>query len=235
MFDIARPYASLIFTCGRFRTVWHLLADEDALDAHFQKTQLPHFVEGDFKLVYASALDRSERKKISRSYEREVQEAREHYANMMLVSAYTHFEDIVETFFYEAFLVKPKLMIQIIKEDGGSTSIALEKLIDSNKDDLIRELSKSTASKLKSGSLEKVFKRIQKISKINLGESLVGRLSSLQIKRNKIVHEARLEELSQEDVEAAFGAVGDVLKVLGSAAKKVGVELFDADGIVEVS
>lgn len=100
MFDLGKALGPLIFSPARFETLWDLLEDEGALKTHFEKWQFKS-VDDTGQLISRSvtSLDENLRSSGEKNYREEIVDARVHYGNMMLVTAYTYLEDNVIRFF----------------------------------------------------------------------------------------------------------------------------------------
>lgn len=227
MFDIARALSQLTMAPLCFRTMWDFLEDRDAVDAHLKKWKAGRYSEGVIVSASNSDFGGNGLDQVRGSFSKNLKDARSHYAHMMLVTAYTHLEDIVLVFLHEVFRVKPQVMIELIKKSRCDSSISLEDLIGNSKEEILERLAKQTASQLNGGGIRKVCERIKAISKTPVDEELVNRLYNLQEMRNFIVHEAREYELDKKDVEKAFEDVKELLGILRGIAIRIGVELVD--------
>ncbi|MBX6273954.1 hypothetical protein ISD62_03540 [Pseudomonas aeruginosa] len=235
MFDLGKALAQLIFSPGRFNTLWDLLEDEDAANTHFQKWQYKTYdlVSEEVFTGPVSSLGEDQKSRVKQSYREEISTARLHYANMMLVTAYTYLEDNVATFFYEAFLAKPKLMIEFVVRDKGDSTIPLSLLIEEDKETILERMARETSPKASNGDIHKVCKRIKSVSGFDIPTQLQNKISVLQKRRNRIVHEATTIDLDREDVISSFDTVQELLVNLGKAANSMGVPVFDPAGLLD--
>lgn len=234
MFDLGKALAPLIFSPARFITLWELLEDKDAADTHFKKWQYKTFDIESERIVSGpvSSLEKDHKLRLEGNYREEISGARLHYANMMLATAYTYLEDNVATFFYEAFLARPKLMIDFIVRDQREPSISLNLLIEKDKNEILDQLAREISHKANNGDIKKVCKRIKAVSGYDIPKQLQDKISTLQKKRNRIVHEATIIELDREDITNSFDAVQELLVNLGKAANAMGVPVYDPAGLL---
>lgn len=233
MFDLGKALGPLIFSPARFETLWDLLEDEGALKTHFEKWQFKS-VDDTGQLISRSvtSLDEILRSGVENNYHQEIVDARIHYGNMMLVTAYTYLEDNVISFFCEAFLKKPKLMIDYIVRDKGDPSVSLNLFIEKDKEEILNQMARELASKATNGDISKVCKRINNISGFAIPKDLQDKVSKLQKKRNNIVHEAKMIGLEREEIANTFDVVREMLVNLARAATYMGIEVDDPAGLL---
>lgn len=229
MFDLGKALAPLIFSPATFGTLCDLLEDEGALRVHFQKWQFKSLDEESNEVITrpVSSLSKTLHAHLEKNYREEIHNARLHYGTMMLVTAYTHLEDNVTTFFYEAFLKKPQLMIDYIRRGGGDLSIPLSVLFEKDKDEIINQMAREQSAKATNGDISKVCKRIKNVSGLTISIDLQNRASELQKKRNDIVHEAKIIALDREEIIDSFEIVREMLVSLARAAQSLDIDVDD--------
>ncbi len=233
MFDLGKALGPLIFSPARFETLWDLLEDEGALKTHFEKWQFKSVDEtGQLISRSVTSLDESFRSRVENNYREEIVDARIHYGNMMLVTAYTYLEDNVISFFCEVFLKKPKLMIDYIVRDKGDPTVSLSLFIEEDKEEILSQMARELASKASNGDISKVCKRINNVSGFSIPKDLQDRVSELQKKRNSIVHEAKMIGLGREEIANSFDVVREMLVSLARAATSMGIEVDDPAGLL---
>lgn len=233
MFDLGKALGPLIFSPARFETLWDLLEDEGALKTHFEKWQFKSLDETDQIISRpVTSLDEAFRARVENNYRQEISDARIHYGNMMLVTAYTYLEDNVISFFCEVFLKKPKVMIDYIRRDGGDPSVSLSLFIEKDKEEILNQMARELASKATNGDIHKVCKRINNVSGFAIPKDLQNRVSELQKKRNNIVHEAKMIGLGREEIAKSFEVVREMLVSLAKAATSMGIDVDDPAGLL---
>ena len=229
MFDLGKALGPLIFSPATFGTLCDLLEDDDALKVHFQKWQFKSLDEESNEIITrpVSSLSPALQERVEKNYRQEISDARLHYGTMMLVTAYTHLEDNVATFFYEAFLKKPQLMIDYIRRGGGDLTIPMNVFVEKDKDEILGQMAREQSVKATNGDISKVCKRIKNVSGFSISADLQDRASVLQKKRNDIVHEAKMMVLSREEIINSFEIVREMLVSLARAAQSLGIEIDD--------
>ncbi|GEM_PF-3624705 len=234
MIDLGKAIAPLVFNPSKFKLLWALLDDNDALDAHFRNWTATSYDEETDELVEVniSQLDKGSRKGTYKQYVLEIAEIRSHYSDMHLVAAYTHLEDIVSTFFNELFLAKPKLLIGYIKDLKEPLTVSLTDFIAEEKGDLLAKLAKRNAVKACNGEIEKVCGRIKKMAGCEIPKAILDDISELQKKRNRVVHEAAVLDSTLEDVQKYYEVVYNFLIILVKAAESHGVSVYDPANLI---
>lgn len=221
MFDIGQLLGPLIFNPYRFKDLWNLLEDDDAITVHHAKLVMTSFDE-DGAQTHHPISDR-----IRSELRIAMKETRSHYANMMLVNAVTYLEDTILSFFKAAFEQKPQALNGYLKGDRKEAVIPLGAFLSQSKETILNEMVLTAARLASNGELSKVFKRVKQLSGYGIPECLTQECISLVEKRNRIVHEGAQLELQSSDVLKAFDSVTQVLKQLGYAARCSGVPVFD--------
>lgn len=229
MFDLGKALTPLILNPAKFKLLWTLLDDKDAIDAHFKNWTVRSFDEKSGELVEESIskLDERSRRGTYKQYVQEISEIRSHYSDMLLVAAYTHLEDIVSTFFYELFLAQPKLLVSYIKDLQEPLTVPLTSFIENDKGELLAQLAKKNSTKACNGEIGKVCKRIKKIADCDIPKNIQLAISELQDKRNRVVHEAATLDSDLEEVEKYYGVVNEFLILLARAAQTQGITVYD--------
>jgi hypothetical protein len=228
MLDLGKAVGALIFSVARFETLWDLLEDKAALKTHFDTW---HFKSMDATDQIISrpitSLNPTLITKVEGNYHQEISDARLHYGNLMLVTAYTYLEDNVASFFYEVFLKKPQVMIEYIRRDAGNLSVPLSVFIEKEKNEILSQLAREQSSKATNGDIHKVCKRIKIVSGFDVPKKLQDTVSELQKKRNDIVHEAKMLSLDRDEVANSFDIVREMLVTLARAAQSLGIDIDD--------
>ncbi|MCO7557064.1 HEPN domain-containing protein [Metapseudomonas otitidis] len=234
MFDFASLYARILMMPAEFKVAWGFMNDEEAVRVHLGKIRVEAAgVEGD-GLVPEPDGEQERLKELFFSYSKgELNRAGIHYGNMMLVTAYTFLEDFVASFFYEAFLVKPKAMAEYMKNDAGGSNVPLNLIVDLDKEQLLKKLALENRSKACNGSILKVCARLTKISGALISKELQDKLNGLQVARNKIVHEAVMLYVTPKEVTESCNAVEELLIILAKAAQTLGIHVADPTDLLE--
>lgn len=227
MFDYGKYYAQLLMMSSRFEIAWALLRDKGALGRHLDDGFVMHSIEEDDELLTTpfEMVDKSKREGYLSLYHRDLEAVSDHYANMVLVTAYTYLEEYVSTLFYEAFLLKPESMIEYMDGDAKGGLVSLKEILAFDKQELLSKLARTYSAKACSGNIEKVCERIKKRTKHEIPKDLQVKLVALQNDRNEIVHEAKIKSIDVEYVMKSIDSVEALLKCVARAASKIGVKV----------
>ncbi|HHK0424582.1 TPA: hypothetical protein ACQQIU_002754 [Pseudomonas aeruginosa] len=227
MFDYGKYYAQLNLMSSRFGIAWALLRDKGALGRHLDDGFVMHSIEEDDELLTTpfEMVDESKREGFLLLYHRNLEAVSEHYANMVLVTAYTYLEEYVSTLFYEAFLLRPESMIEYMDGDTKGGLVSLKEILAFDKQELLSKLARTCSAKACSGNIEKVCERIKKRTKHEIPKDLQVKLVALQNDRNEIVHEAIIKSIDLEYVMKSIDSVEALLNCVAGAASKIGIQV----------
>ncbi|MGC8101872.1 HEPN domain-containing protein [Metapseudomonas otitidis] len=228
MFDLGQLLGPLISSPYRFRDLWNLLEDQEALSVHYGKWRSISTDEN-------GTLERPLSDEIKNTLQLEVKDARRHYANMMLVTSYTCLEDIIYSFFKAFFQKQPLAINEHLRNDGREAVIPLRTFLAQSKEEILSQMIGEASKIASSGEITSVFKRIKKHSGYQIPKDLEAKVSNLRDVRNRIVHEALQLNIGSEEVIDAFDTVQSVLRHLGLAATQAGVFVSDPAHLLDQS
>ena len=166
--------------------------------------------------------------------EMEVKNANNVYLSQMLVLAVTYAELIIKDFYQCWFYVHPQRMNAFLAADRkGKASVDLNRLLAAmSKEQLIDKLVEDATAQALGRRIDEIVDGFVKDSKLELKRPLVQDLGQLVRKRNRIVHEADLGDITLKEVESAFGQVQYLLYILTQVAAKNKISVPDEYGLL---
>lgn len=121
----------------------------------------------------------------------------------------------------------------VLSDERGKPTVRLNKVIEANsKNELLDGLAQEAANTISKRKIFDVVSKITKDCKLAINHQIADDLKGLKERRNKIVHEGKLEGIAIKDVQNGFGQVLYLLYVLGEAAIKYELPLLDDVGFM---
>lgn len=155
--------------------------------------------------------------------------------NHIIVFLFSKYEFVVKDTMKCLICDRPEKMIRLISEYPDYKDIlgfSLKEFVKcESKEEYVSVLSERLISQCLSGKPTDVMKRLNcllKFENIN-----TGILDDLMEKRNNIVHESKIYELSLDDLETYYRAIENLLKNLALALKKINITVVDYGGLLE--
>ncbi len=155
------------------------------------------------------------------------------YRRQMIVAVITLIESMMVDYAQAIFASFPVRMHEFLCESEKTPkgTVDLQEIIGAKtKKALISNLAKRASVTLMRGKFTSGLKAIERISKLKIDEDLFKQLTDLAEIRNRIVHERIKDEISREEVAAAFNIASKLLEFMESSARSNGLQV---DGIFE--
>lgn len=229
-FDLSKWHGVLIVDPGRHQEFDRFLKDKEHIYVYLKSRLRKHIPDDLGNLIEVSPVEQS----IYDHYWRSFEFGREHYANLMLVTAAAYLESIVYDFFHVFFLHKNKSMHDFIGRDEEKGQIRLDDILGSESlDDLIGRLAARAATNAAAGSPRDIQKRLKKLLGRGLPDDLLRSFEQLVISRNIIAHEAKLLPDGELDVAGSYETVLQILTFLGRMALVKSIPVKDAGYLLD--
>jgi hypothetical protein len=160
----------------------------------------------------------------------EIEIANKVYLSQMIVLSLTYAELIVKNFYRCLYSEQPQRMNSVLlaSDDKGKAKIYLNEVLEaSSKDELLDRLVERAANKASSRKIDEIVSTIIKDCKLILERPVAQDLKKLNEKRNKIVHEGKLDAVEIDEVLDSYGLLMYLLYVIGEATIKYDLPFID--------
>lgn len=229
-FDLSKWHGVLIVAPSQHQEFDRFLRDKKHIYKYLRSRLRQHTIDGEKGLLEVAPLSQS----LLDHYWRSFEFRREHYANLMLVTAAAYLESIVYDFFHVFFLHKNKAMHDFIGRDEDKGYIRLEDVLGSESlDDLLGRLAARAATNAAAGSPKDIQKRLKKLLGQGFPDDLLKSFEQLVQSRNIIAHEAKLLPDEQLDVARSYETVLQILKFFGRVAREKSIPISDAGHLLD--
>jgi hypothetical protein len=157
-----------------------------------------------------------------------LQEAQQFYNRQMVVIVATYIELILKDFLQVGFCKFPERMHNYLDDGNGYKGLVSLKLITkvTSLPELIFDLSEQAASNALKGRFKAQLNNLAKIiPEQEISQRLHGQLIDIVEKRNRIVHEASQEQISDDNVREVLDTCFELLTSLADIAVKCDISL----------
>lgn len=155
--------------------------------------------------------------------------------NHIIVFLFSKYEFIVKDTTKCLLCDQPEKILRLISEYPDYKDIlgfSLKELVKcGSKEEYVSVLSERLSSQCLSGKPTDVMKRLRCLLKFENTD--ISILDDLMEKRNNIVHENKVYELSLDELEAYYTAIENLLKNLAKALKVTNIAVVDHGGLLE--
>ncbi|MBE2240569.1 MAG: hypothetical protein IAE81_22470 [Caldilineaceae bacterium] len=235
MFDMGKWLIRLLKTKAVYVQLKKYVENEEALAVHKQSIYTLQFTDKEEPAIVWEGEIVEEFRASAHS---DLNDAFEHFASLMIVTAATYVENMFSEFFYELFVVHPKRMHDYIVDEDAKAQKGYVKLVEilEEKDisALMSRLSQRASKLASNGSAKKVIRRIIELSSRQIDASIVDRVQEIMDKRNEIVHEGKRLQIDKIDIDATYDTLHALLKELGLACKSGGLPYEDPAHIIDL-
>jgi hypothetical protein len=223
---------------------WHIqffLTNQDAISEYIKIHKAPQPINPDdsnSQLTTKDALEalideqKHENPHMIIMTEREIaenlQESINIYNRQMVVLIATLIEQVIRDFLKAAFIAHPERMYTFLIDDGGHHGMVSLKLITKAKSltDLINELSDQATYNAMKGRFEIQLNNITNVVKAAVvPDEIKTQLIETMEMRNRIVHEASHEDITQDDLHNIFDTCIELLVFFNATANKNGIPI----------
>lgn len=234
-FDIGKWWGAIYFNLCNFDVLLDYVYDEEALDLHSKKYGIlldPNIVLVEInKSKTQYSMTEEQREHISGTVKKDISEAFSIYYNQIIVFSITILENILKDFYTCIFINNPNEIISISKVVDNlydKLGFSLKEFLSySSKEEYVNELANRAANICISGSIEKIFKRINKLTPISIDRTTVDFLVNLYDRRTKIVHERCVFKVDKEFINSTKKVLDETLMALSKILKSKNVDLID--------
>ena len=157
-----------------------------------------------------------------------LQEAGQFYNRQMIVITATYIEIILKDFLRVAFLKFPERMHNFLDEGNGNKGLVSLKLITRapSLSELLSDLSEQAASNALKGRFKSQLNILSRIiPEQEISQLLQTQLIDIVEKRNRIVHEASQEQISEDNVRETLDTCLELLTSLANIAIKCDITI----------
>jgi len=227
VFDLGYWWVKLDDVFSAYKYLEEFVSDKQAISVHCNSIKYVH-LDANNNLSYD--VSGNIKKIFNQSRVSSIQDAFKIYSNQVLVVFTSITDSMINEFMLCLFLHNQKMFYQYLnnKDYEYLRKIDIkdiETLTDTK--DIMRYQGIRIAKALNSGSIDKVFKRIEYICKINIDLSLKKSISSLYDRRNRIVHEIEDYEFNSKDIFNYYDNCDELRIILGKILHDNGAEIFD--------
>jgi len=232
-FDLGHWHGIIIFALVDFRDLNSLTKDEEAVLAHANRYEFRRYTRMGEEVV-----DKDPRslEQLRRLVLNSVARSRSIHLQLLLVYIVAVAERVLDDFLLACFNTHPDRMydyLRLTAESAIKGFVTLKDVVTANsKAELIQNLARKAADNANRGTFAERLRRIEKLTGFSFSEHRVKSLASLAAKRNRLVHELRLETVPEDEVEEAFDLALALLKDLGHAAEKASLPYDDPSGLL---
>lgn len=232
MFDVLKWKAELAESQFSYNALSELLEDRKALQYHLSGYGIMEIGNGKISTREITANDFKDEDDYLNSYIDKIKQVIDIYRRQMIVLVVTYLEGIVFDFMESLFATFPSRMYGYLDagaEQNLKGKVDLKDILNADtKDELLRMLSRRSASVATRGKFEAAVGTLEKTAKVKLDAVLIEKLRLLVELRNRIVHEASKENITDQTVREGFEAANDFLQSLGrvAAEKKMPLNHF---------
>ncbi len=232
-FDLGKWLFKTIDVPGVYKEMLLLSSNPKAIEEHANGREIQDITEHGL----AVCKDPKMKKILCQHLQNSLKTAADVYSRQIIVLAVTYIEAMTKEFFIAAFLSNPPAMYEYLGseiETGKQGWVQLSMVTEADSiSSLLQDLANSAASNASKGKVTSIFKRVTKLTKHKTNQNLCIELQNIIDKRNMIVHEAMEIDVTQEEVEAAYEALADLLQDLGYAAKNGNIPYNDPGQLID--
>lgn len=163
------------------------------------------------------------------------EETLEMIKNHFIVFLFTRYEFIIQDTMKCLLCDNPKRILRFINEYSEykeTLGFSLKEFIQyKSKEEYVSVMGERLSSKILSGKPSKVIRRLNcllSFEKVN-----TDILDDLMDKRNNIVHEGRIYELSLDELEMYYETIDSLLKTFALALKNIDISIIDDGGLLD--
>jgi hypothetical protein len=198
-----------------FKELNEFIGNHAALDAHAASYE----VMGDTGAFSQAQLDRLRTAKIDT-----LKDTLSHFGSQTIISLCTTFEVCVREYLRALFLREPQAMFDFLGSEDSRGHIPLKEILQvSSHADLLARLAHMASGTASKGKYGQVYARALSCSGTSGGKVQTEKLNSLQVERNKFIHERHRPSVGMEEVRLAHLVVDETIQGLCQAAVDVGV------------
>lgn len=153
-----------------------------------------------------------------------LKEALSHFGCQTIISLCTTLEVSMREYLRVLFLVKPQAMFDFLGLENSRGHIPLKEVLQvSSHADLLARLAHTASGTASKGKYGQVYIRALSCSGSGGDKDLVEKLNSLQVERNKFVHERHRPNVGMDEVLKAHLVVDETIQALCKAGVDAGV------------
>lgn len=198
-----------------FKELHDFVTNEEATKAHVNSYE----VIGNVERFSALQVEEMRAEKICT-----LKETLSHFASQTIISLCTTFEVSAREYIRALFCIKPSAMFDFLGAEESRGNVPLKDILQAlSHAELVERLADRASSVASKGKYGQVYLRALSLSGRNGGSDLVEKLNTLQVDRNKFVHERHRPVVGIENVRAAHVVVDDAIENLCWAG--VGLEV----------
>lgn len=233
-FDLGQWHAEFLFLYGKYKDLREFCLDKDALYAHVTENRV---VEGMENGEYFKS---SDKKRLERWLEPKteiIQSAFKTFELQIPVIFASYLEDAVLTFFACYLVNNPDQIgdfVSPLAQDHIKGFVKVSDIIGHDTiEELISDLASKAAHNAASGkSKNKVFSRLESLTKYKFDSNVKRKVVALYEKRNEIVHENKKLELGHEYIEEIYDDCVALIAELGKVCRERGIPYYDPSGLL---
>lgn len=226
-FMFSNFFVNNLFSIGKYRDMYNYLKDKECYNIYLQKNVVHIGYEVDSQRILKN-------QELFKEFLRDdMDDTINLLNNQMIVYFATILETALADCFISLFVTKPELILKT-ENCQNMTGVSFRDLLNyDSKEQYIIEVAKRVTDKYwNSGKMKKRLEHIEELLSFKLPDGCKKKMEELYKKRNEIVHENIIEDISIFVLEVYSDQLEVLLKGIGRALQDKGVKVYDNGDIL---
>ncbi len=188
-----------------YRDLYLYINNQTAMTSYTQSMSLHSSVEPDEKSA----------NNLRNEVEISIKNSLSHFASQTIVSFCTTYEIACKEFFKNLFIKHPQLMHDCVSDKYTNGTILLKEIINAESyDEIVSNTADKAANSASKGKYGDFIKRAAKSTRLDFNQDIVVQLNTLQLLRNRIIHEKHITPLTIDELSTAQSTVSASIEFL---------------------